>query len=159
MTSYGVHPVIITRHIAKLCNKSAGQLNALNRLNRYLGFEEKKILINSFIYDNFNYCPLVWQFFSKNSLNKIENIKKGALIFLLNDYESDYKTLLKKCHKCTMEVRRLRTLALENFKTLNNLNLFAKREVSKRSKNNLEIANRKTVIFGDKNIRSLGPYI
>ena len=81
------------------CNKSAGQLNTLNRLNRYLGFEEKKILINSFIYGNFNYCPLVWQFCSKNSLNKIENIGKNAL--RLNDNESDYKTLLKKSNKCT----------------------------------------------------------
>ena len=96
------------KHISKLCNKIAGQLNALSRLNRYLGFEEKKILINSFIYDNFNYCPLVWHLCSKNSLNKIENIQKRALRFLLNDYESDYKTLLKKSNKCTMEVRRLR---------------------------------------------------
>ena len=61
-----------------------------------------------------------------------------------------------------MEVRRLRTLALETFQTLNVLNpafmknLFAKWEVSKRSKNNLEIPNRNTVKYGDKNIRSLG---
>ena len=27
------------KHISKLGNKSAGQLNALNRLNRYIGFE------------------------------------------------------------------------------------------------------------------------
>ena len=134
-------------------------------MNRYLGFEEKKILINSFIYGNFNYCPLVWHFCSKNSLNKIENIQKRALRFLLNDYESDYKILLKKCNKCTMEVRRLRTLALETFKTLNDLNpafmknIFAKWDVSKRRKNNLEIANRNTVKFGDKSIRSLGPHI
>ena len=64
-----------------------------------------------------------------------------------------------------MEVRRLRTSALETFKTLNDLNpafmknLFAKREVSKRRKNNLEIPNRNTVRFGDKSIRSLGPHI
>ena len=50
-----------------------------------------------------------------------------------------------------MEVRRLRTLALETFKTLNNLdlafmkNLFAKREVSKIRKNNVEIPKRNTV--------------
>ena len=55
-----------------------------------------------------------------------------------------------------MEVRRLGTLALETFKTLNDLNpafmknLFAKREVSKRTKNNLEIPNRNTFKFGDK---------
>ena len=30
------------KHISELCKKSAGQLNSLNRLNRYLGFEEKK---------------------------------------------------------------------------------------------------------------------
>ena len=128
------------KRISKLSNKSADQLNALNRLNRYLDFEEKKILINSFILDNFNYCPLVWHFCSKNSLNKIGNIQKRALRFLLNDYESDYKILQKKCNKCTMEVRRRRTLALETFKTLNNLNpafmknLFAKRVVSAKEK-------------------------
>ena len=41
------------KHISKLCKKSAGQhiqLNALSRLNRwYLGFKEKKILINGFM--------------------------------------------------------------------------------------------------------------
>ena len=111
---------------------------SLNRLNKYLGFEEKKILINSFISDNFSYCPLVWHFCSKNSLSNIESILNRALRLLLNDYESDYKTLVKKCDKCTVEVRTLETLALETFKTLNNLylafmkNLIAKREVSKR---------------------------
>ena len=64
-----------------------------------------------------------------------------------------------------MEVRRLRTLALETFKTLNDLNptftknLFEKREVSKRKKNNLETPNQNTTIYGDKSIRSLGPHI
>ena len=67
------------KHISNLCNKSAGQLNALNRLKRYLGFEGKKILTNSFIYGNFNYCSLVWHFCSKNSLNRIENIKIKSL--------------------------------------------------------------------------------
>ena len=64
-----------------------------------------------------------------------------------------------------MEVRRLRTLALETIKTLNDSNpafmknLFAKREVSKRRKNNLETPNRHTAKYGDKTIRSLGPHI
>ena len=46
-----------------------------------------------------------------------------------------------------MEVKRLRTLAVESFKKLHDLNpafmknLFVKREASKRRKNNLEISN------------------
>ena len=46
-------------HISKLCNKSAGQLNTLCRIRHLIGLEERKILINSFIYSNFNCCPLV----------------------------------------------------------------------------------------------------
>ena len=106
-------------HISKLCNKSAGQLNALCRIRHLIGLEERKILINSFIYSNFNYCPLVWHFSSRKSINKIENIQKRALRFLLNDYSSDYETILKKTNKCTMEVKRLRLLALEIFKAFN----------------------------------------
>ena len=153
------------KHISKLSNKCAGILNALIRLKRFLGFEEKKILVNSFIYGNFNYCPLVWHFCSKSSRNKIENIQKRALRFLLNDYESDYNTLLQKSDKCTMEIRRIRTLALETFKTINNLNpsfmnnLFNIRKSSNRRENNLEIPRRNTVKFGDNSITCLGPHI
>ena len=152
-------------HISNLCKKSAGQLNALSRLNSFLGYEERKVLINSFIYANFNYCPLVWHFCSKKSLNKIETIQKRALRFLHRDYESDYETLLKKSVKCTMEVRRLRNLALEIFKTLNGQNpsfmknLFSKSTNSRRRAFDLYIPSRNTVTFGDNSVRCLGPHI
>ena len=85
--------------------------------------------------------------------------------FLLNEYDSDYKTLLEKSKKCTMEIRRIRTLALETFKSLNKLNphfmkdLFNKRNTFERRKNNLEIPRRNTVKFGDNSVKSLGPHI
>ena len=83
----------------------------------------------------------------------------------LNGYERGYKTLLKNCYKCTMEVRRLTTLVFETFKILNDLdstfmkNLIERREVLKRRKSNLEITNRNTFNPGDKSIRSLEPNI
>ena len=81
-------------HISKLCSKSADQLNALHRLNRYLGFEEKKILVNSFIYGNFDYCPLVSHLCSKNSPNKIENIQKKG-------FKISFKRLWKRLQNFT----------------------------------------------------------
>ena len=66
-------------HISKLCNKSVGQLNALCRIGHLIGLEERKILINNFIYANFNYCPLKWHFSSRKSINKIENIQKMSI--------------------------------------------------------------------------------
>ena len=64
-----------------------------------------------------------------------------------------------------MEIRRIRTLALETFKSLNKLNphfmkdLFNKRNTFERKKNNLEIPRRNTVKFGDNSVKSLGPHI
>ena len=49
-------------HVSSLCKKASNQLNAKSRLYRYLGFKEKEVLINSFVYANFNYCPLIWYF-------------------------------------------------------------------------------------------------
>ena len=46
-------------HIDKICLKSANQLNTLVRLKHFLGNEERKVPINSFVLSNFNYCPLV----------------------------------------------------------------------------------------------------
>ena len=65
------------------------------------------------------------------------------------------------CNKYTVEVGRLRTLALETLNDLNPAfmnNIFAKR-VSKKRKNFLEIPSRNTVKYRDKSIRSLGPRI
>ena len=122
-------------HISKSCNKSAGQLNALCRIRHLTGLEERKILINSFIYSYFNYCPLVWHFNPRKSINIIENIQKRALMFLLNDFSLDYETLLKKTNKCTMEVKRLRLLALEIFKAFNeNCSTFIKDYFEKKRK-------------------------
>ena len=110
-------------HISVLCSKAAMQLNALSRLQKYMGKSEKEAIINSFILSNFNYCPLVWHFSSCESIRKIEKIQKRCLRIILNDYESDYETLLCNSNKPTMKIRRLRTLAVEIFKTQNEINL------------------------------------
>ena len=46
-------------HVSNICKSGANQLNALIRLQKFLSFKEKKILINSYFMANFNYCPLV----------------------------------------------------------------------------------------------------
>ena len=35
------------KHVSSLCKKASNQLNAISSLHRYLGFTEKKVLINS----------------------------------------------------------------------------------------------------------------
>ena len=71
---------------------------------------------------NFNYCPLVWMFSNTTSLKKIENLKKRALIFLYNNYQLTYEELLNNAKSSTMNVKKLRFLCVEIYKTISNLN-------------------------------------
>ena len=50
------------KHISSIYKSASCQLNAPFRLKKFLGFKERKILTESFVYSSFNYCPLVWHF-------------------------------------------------------------------------------------------------
>lgn len=153
------------KHISNLCKKASNQLNAIGRIQKYMGFKEKEVLLNSFVYSNFNYCPLVWHFCSSKSLKKIEKIQERALRLLHNDFASDYTELLKISGKATMEVKRLRNLALEIFKTLNNLNPDYMKEIFSKTTNlthrplDIKINQNNTTKYGNNSLRSLGPHI
>ena len=56
------------------------------------------------------------------SQDKLEEINEGALRLAFSDYLSSYKDLLANSKETTIHVQSVRTLALEVYKTLNNLN-------------------------------------
>ena len=82
-----------------------------------------------------NYCSLIWHFCSSKSLYKIKRIQERALRLVHNDFASDYVELLKKSGKATTEIKRLRSLALEIFKTMNNLNPYYMKEILSKTTN------------------------
>ena len=112
---------------------------------------------------NFNYCPLVWMFSNATSLKKTENLQKRVLRFLYNNYQLTYEELLDKANSSTMNVKRLRLLCVEIYKTINNLNpSFMKqilelretnRNVREKYRLNLNIPNYNQVTFGKKSLR------
>ena len=61
-------------------------------------------------------------FSNATSLKKIENLQKRALRFLYNNYQLTYEQLLDKANSSAMNVKRLRFLCVETYKTINNLN-------------------------------------
>ena len=88
-----------------------------------MSFNAKRVLINSYIISNFNYCPLLWIFSTAKSLNKIESLQKRVLRFLwYDDYSVSYEGLLEKAGKVKMNVNRLRNVCVEIFKSINKLN-------------------------------------
>ena len=63
-------------HINNICKSASNQHKPLIRLKHLLGFEERMVAVNTFVLSNFNYCFLVWNFSSAQSLKKIENLHK-----------------------------------------------------------------------------------
>ena len=127
------------------------------------------MLINSYFYSDFNYCPLVWMFPSANSLNKVESLQRRALRFLYEDYVSSYEELLQKAGKVTMKVNRLRSLCIEIYKSINDINptymndIFKLRKTSRAVRSNyklnLEVPTINQVGCGDESFRYYGPKI
>ena len=130
-----------------------------------LAFRMLKMLLDSFILSNFNYCSLTWIFCSAALSQKIEKIQERALMLLYNDNYSSHNSLLLKAERPTMEVSRLRRLAIEVFKTLKSLNpdfmrtYFKKGSQSAKKKNDLVVNRAKTTTFGEKSLRTSEPKI
>ena len=76
---------------------------------------------------------------SAKSLGKVENLQKGALCFLYNDYNILYEGLRKKSGRSTVNVSNYRSLCIEIFKTLNDINPSFIKDIFK-----LRITNRST---------------
>ena len=154
-------------HISNICKKAATQLKVLQRLKSFIGFKEKKVLAQSFIFSNFEYCPLVWYFSSSKSLQNIEKLHERALRFLYNDHTSSYNDLLSKSDRCTMLISRQRALCIESFKTVNKLNPPFMQKIFKlriscysfRSPNDLAHIRPNQTTFGSNSLMSIGPQI
>ena len=76
-----------TSHLGNTSKKANKKLHALNRLTCYTGFEQKKIIMSSFIKPQFSYCPLLWMFYSRTSINKLNDIHEKCLRLVTNDYD------------------------------------------------------------------------
>ena len=65
-------------HINNICKSASNQLNALIRLKHLLGFKERKVLVNTFVMSNVNYCSELYlrNFSSAQSLNKSRTYRK-----------------------------------------------------------------------------------
>ena len=88
---------------------------------------------------------------------------------MYKNYQLTFEELLEKANSSTMNVKRLRFLCVEIYKTINNLNpsfmkqIFELRETNRNVREkyrlNLNIPNYNQVTFGEKSLRIFGPKI
>ena len=84
---------------------------------------------------------------------------------ILDDFTSDYETLLEKGNNSTTNLKRMKILATKIFKTIYNLNpslmkdIFTSKINPKVRTNNLIFKGKNTIKYGTKSLIALGPQI
>ena len=107
----------------------------------------------------------MWHFSTNKSIEKIESIHKRCLRLALDDYKSDYKTPPDKSGKESLKIRRIKTLAIEIFKTVNELNpnfmknIFTSKTNSRVRPFDLLVKNHNNEKYGSKSLTAQGPKI
>ena len=155
-------------HISTLCAKANQKLSALARVVKYMSLDKRKLLMNSYISAQFNYCPLVWMSHSRSLNNKINKIHERALRLVYEDYGSSFKDLLVKDRSCTIHERNIQYLAIEIFKVkigvspeiMSEIFRFEENNTYKlRSGSHLRRTNTHTVHYGLESVSTLGAKI
>ena len=109
-------------HIDTLCSKADRKIKSLLRIRSNLYLRRASLLCDAYIMSCFRYCPLVWMFCSKGYSKKLEKINVRALRAVKSDFETPSVNMLIKHNSKSVHRVNLQMLAIEVFKSLNDLN-------------------------------------
>ena len=109
-------------HISMICSRASRQLNALQRISKYLDRKGRVGIHKAFIMSNFRYCSDVWHFCSRKSTYKLEKINKRALRIVENNYLATYTDLLELAKCSSLYLDRIKSIAFETFKYIHGIN-------------------------------------
>ena len=115
------HELNFNEHVSSLCKKASQKLNALSRIASCMTFDQRRLILNSFITSHFSYCPIVWMFHSRKLNERINHIHERALRIVYKDFNSSFQELLIKDNSLNIHHRNLQKLVTEIFKVKNGL--------------------------------------
>ena len=73
------HELNFNEHVSSLCKKASQKLNVLSRIASSMTFDQRRLILNSFITSHFSYFPIVWMFHSRKLNERINHIHERAL--------------------------------------------------------------------------------
>ena len=108
-------------HVSSLRKKATQKLHDLARIVKHIDLSKHKCLMKAFVTSQFNYCPLIWMFHSRELKNHINRIHEQASRLVYQNNILLFAELLEKGNFVTMHQTNLQVLATEIFKLKNGL--------------------------------------
>ena len=154
-------------HLENILKKASKKVHVLAIITPYMSIPKRKLLMNSFLTSQFNYCLLTWMCHCRTMNNKINRLHERCLHIVHSDKTSSFEKLLEKDGSVTIHTRNLQTLATEMFKVYKNLSPAIIADLFHLRQNNYNlthdsyfaIPNVKSVYYGTESLSNLGPRI
>ena len=94
------------KHINTVYQKANRKLNALARITPYMELKNRCILMNALFDSQFNYCPLICIFHSRDLNSKINRLPERSLRVIYNDKTSIFEQVLEKDNSVSIHRRK-----------------------------------------------------
>ena len=91
-----------TEHIESSCKTASQKIKSLSRLASSMNFEQRRLIMNSFVICHFPYCPVVWMFHSRKLNARINRLHERALRVVYRDFDSSFEELLRRDSSTTL---------------------------------------------------------
>ena len=89
-------------YFESLSKKASQKINALSRLTSSMNFEQRRLIMNSFVICHFSYCPVVWMFHSRKLNTRINRLHERASRVVYKDFDSSFEELLRRDSSTTL---------------------------------------------------------
>ena len=94
--------LLFENHVSSLCKKGSHKLHALARIVSYIDLSKRRCLMKAFVKSQFNYCPLIWMFHSRELNNRINRINEQASRLVYKDNSLPFTELFEKENSVTI---------------------------------------------------------
>ena len=90
-------------HLDGIIKNASRKINVLSRIVPCMNITKRRLLINSFLASQFNYCPLVKMCHHRSVNNKITLLHERCLRIVYSDSMSSFEDLLDKDRSVTAQ--------------------------------------------------------
>ena len=80
-----------------------------------MGFKQDKLIMSSFIKFQYSYWQLILMFYSRTSMNQLNNMHEKCLCLVTSDYDSNFKELVESSHELSTHKTCINYLMIEVF--------------------------------------------
>ena len=109
-------------HIKNICRKADQKPSVPFRISHFLDQGNKVLLYKSMTKSQFNYCPLVWIYCSRQSNNLINRVhERGLRLTCRNETNKEFQQILREKNEPTIHQKNLQVLMTEVYKIVNGI--------------------------------------